>query len=299
MDEQIAGYLNYMRDEVRASMNTVAAYRRDLSQFQQFLEHGGRGGVISPHSVHDFGAFLLRSGMARASVERKLSCLRSFCKYLSVHGSINIGIPWRILLPRKGLRLPRFVEQDPLNQLIESLGVQGELSARTRLIIELLYGCGLRVSELAGICLDDFDGNRRILRVKGKGSKERMVPVGGPAQESLKTYLSLRGSVAMQRGFTVTTTVLIINAGGQSLSVRGIQRTVGRVLEKLPHSPGQNPHLLRHSFATHLLENGADLRAIQELLGHSSVSTTQKYTHVCRRKLMEVYRKAHPRAEKT
>jgi integrase/recombinase XerC len=298
MEVQIAAFLDYLRDEVRASPNTLAAYRRDLNQFQQFLEHGGRGGVISPHSVRDFGAFLLRSGMARASVERKLSCLRSFCKYLTSIGSINIGVPWRILLPRKGKRLPRFIEQNPLNELIESLKEDHELAVRTRLIIELLYGCGLRVSELAGLKLDDFDAHRRLLTVRGKGNKQRMVPVGGPAQKSLETYLAIRGRRAAERNHMVNTLTLLVNTSGRPYSVRGLQRTVGQVLEKLPNSPGQNPHILRHSFATHLLENGADLRAIQEMLGHASVSTTQKYTHVCRRKLMEVYRKAHPRAEK-
>jgi integrase/recombinase XerC len=298
MENQIVAYLDYLRDEVRASLNTTAAYRRDLSQFRQFLEHGERGGVISPHSVRDFGAFLLRSGMARTSVERKLSCLRSFCKYLSANGSINIGIPLRILLPRKPRRLPRFVEQKPLNELIETLKDDSELSARTRLIIELLYGCGLRVSELAGIRLEDYDSKRQVIRVRGKGNKDRLAPVGEPARECIKAYLNLRGSLARERGLEVKTAHLIVNSSGRPFSVRGLQRTVDQVLRKLPNSPGQNPHLLRHSFATHLLENGADLRAIQEMLGHASITTTQKYTHVCRRQLMEVYRKAHPRAEK-
>jgi integrase/recombinase XerC len=298
MDDQIADYLSHLQDELRASPHTVLAYRRDLDQFRLFLERGERGGVISPHSLRDFGAFLLRSGMARASVERKLSCLRSFCKYLASCGSINIEIGWRLLLPRKEKRLPRFVEQSPLNELIEALPEADELSARTRLIIELLYGCGLRVSELAGMRLEDFDAQRRLIRVRGKGSKDRMIPVGQPAQSCLRNYLKFRGKTAAKRGVMVTTTRLIVNGGGQPYSVRGLQRTVGKVLDKMPNSPGQNPHLLRHSFATHLLENGADLRAIQEMLGHASVSTTQKYTHVCRRKLMEVYQKAHPRALK-
>jgi integrase/recombinase XerC len=298
MDNQIADYLAYLQDEVRASPNTVAAYRRDLEQFRLFLEGGRRGGVISPHSLRDFGSFLLRSGMARASVERKLSCLRSFCKYLAAEGSINIEIGWRLLLPRKEKRLPRFLEQTPLNELIEALPEADELTARTRLIVELLYGCGLRVSELAGVRLDDFDTHRRLIRVHGKGHKDRLVPVGQPAQNCLQTYLNFRGTTAAARGVVIKTTRLIVNRGGQPYSVRGLQRTVGKVLDNMPNTPGHNPHLLRHSFATHLLENGADLRAIQEMLGHSSVSTTQKYTHVCRHKLMEVYQKAHPRALK-
>ncbi|RJP76560.1 MAG: tyrosine recombinase XerC [Candidatus Zixiibacteriota bacterium] len=298
LPEQIAGYLAYLRDEVRASDNTLSAYQRDLRQYGDFLEAGGRPGVISPHSIRDFGAYLLKSGQARASVERKLSCLRSFCKYLSVSGSINLGIPMRILLPRRGKRLPRAIEQKPLNRLIESLPEDREIGLRSRLIVELLYGCGLRVSELAGVNLEHIDEKRQVIRVTGKGRKERLVPVGRPAMQCLQRYLQLRGSAARKHRVEVTTRRLVINSNGQPLSVRGLQRTVDAILGRLPQAPGRNPHLLRHSFATHLLENGADLRAIQEMLGHASISTTQKYTHICRRKLKEVYLQAHPRAEK-
>jgi len=297
MQEQIAKYLNYLRDEVRASPNTLTAYQRDLTQFQAFLDSGARSGVLSPHSIRDFGAFLLRSGQSRSSVERKLSALRSFCKYLARIGSINIGIPQRILLPRKGKRLPRFIEQKPLNDLIESLPVEGELPLRSRLTAELLYGCGLRVSELANIHLEDIDKQRQVIRVRGKGRKERLVPLGEPAVKCLEQYLQVRGRRGQRRRTAANSGCLLINSYGRPFSVRGIQRTVGRLLKMLPESPGQNPHLLRHSFATHLLENGADLRAIQEMLGHASVSTTQKYTHVCRHKLKEVYLQAHPRAQ--
>lgn len=298
MIEMIDGFLTYLKDEVSASQHTIQAYGRDLQQFQTFLNASGRDGVLSPHSIRDFGAFLLRSGQARSTVERKMSALRSFCKFLSRDGSINIGIPMRILLPRKERRVPRFLDQKNLNRMIESLPEDSELRLRTRLIIELLYGCGLRVSELAGIAVGDFDANREVVRVVGKGKKERIVPIGRPARRCLGGYLKVRGGMAAQRNHIVNTKHLIVNADGRALSVRGIQRTVAGVLRLLQDAPGQNPHLLRHSFATHLLENGADLRAIQEMLGHSSMSTTQKYTHVCRRKLKEVYLQTHPRAEK-
>ncbi len=297
MERQVASYLDHLRDEVRASPNTLKAYQRDLDQFQAFLQAGSRSGVLSPHSIRDFGAFLLRSGQARSSVERKLSALRSFCKYLSRIGSINIGIPQRILLPRKIQRLPRFIEQRPLNDLIESLPGGQELDARSRLIVELLYGCGLRVSELAALRLRDFDRARQIVRVLGKGNRERLIPLGEPAWRCLDQYLSLRGDAGRRSAPMPVTDGLLLNIRGKPLSVRGVQRTVDRILGMLPRSPGRNPHLLRHSFATHLLENGADLRAIQEMLGHASVSTTQKYTHVCRQKLKEVFYQAHPRAQ--
>ncbi len=298
MQAQIDKFLSHLQEEIRAADNTLKAYRRDLNQYRRYLEIDRRAGVISTQSLRDFGAFLLRQGQSCSTVERKLSCLRSFCKYLCASGSINIGIPMRILLPRKGKRLPRSLEQKPLNSLIESLPEEDELTSRKRLIIELLYGCGLRVSELATAKLGDVDPGRQVIRVLGKGNKERFVPLGQPALKSVQKYLPLRGAGARRRGFAAGSKSILLNNRGEPLSVRGIQRAVDQVLKLLPNSPGKNPHLLRHSFATHLLENGADLRAIQEMLGHASVATTQKYTHVCRRKLMEVYQQAHPRAEK-
>lgn len=297
MKHQIEKFLAYLKNELSASPNTILAYSRDLNQFESFLESGSRAGVLSPNAIRDFGAFLFRSGQSRSSVERKLSTLRSFCKFLSRSGELNVEVPGRILLPRRSKPLPRFLDQKSLSALIDSLPVDREMTLRSRLIIELLYGCGLRVSELAGLQIEDFDTRREVIRIRGKGGRERLVPVGRLAQHCFKEYLQLRGQVAARRRKVVSTRRLLVNSSGQALSVRGVQRTIADILRSLPDSPGQNPHLLRHSFATHLLENGADLRAIQEMLGHASISTTQKYTHVCRNTIKEVYRKAHPRAE--
>lgn len=296
MQQHIEKFLAYLENEIAASPNTIVAYHLDLKQFASFLDNGGRSGIFSPNSIRDFGAQLLRDGYARSTVERKLSSLRSFGKFLSRQGDLSVEIPMRILLPRKGKRLPRFIDQKALSKLIDSLPSDGELAIRSRLIIELLYGCGLRVSELAGMRIEDFDVGRQVVLIRGKGRKERLVPVGRAARSCLQDYLACRGRTALERRKNPNPAHLIINANGQRLSVRGIQRAIADILRRLPDSPGQNPHLLRHSFATHLLENGADLRAIQEMLGHSSISTTQKYTHVCRTKLKEVYRQAHPRA---
>jgi tyrosine recombinase XerC len=298
MKERISKFLTYLQDEVHASSHTLSAYRRDLDQFYSFLENDSRKGVLSPQSIRDFGAYLLRAGSSRATVERKLSVLRSFCKYLSRSGSINIELPRRILLPRREKRLPRFLDQASLNDLIESQETKTELQLRSRLILELLYGCGLRVSELAGLTLQDLDFNRQVIRVLGKGKKERLVPLGRPARQCLEAYLKVRGSEAEARRKSLSSRNLLVNSAGGPFSVRGIQRTVDRLLKSLPEAPGSNPHILRHSFATHLLENGADLRAIQEMLGHASITTTQKYTHVNRSKLKEVYLQAHPRSTK-
>lgn len=296
MKRRIDQFLTYLENELSSSKHTLAAYRCDLLQYNDFLKATGRSGVISPTSIKDFGAHLLRHGLSRGSVERKLSALRSFCKFLSRNGDVNIEMPSRIVLPRKMKKLPRFLDQKLIVELIESLPADDELALRTKLIIELLYGCGLRVSELAGMSVDDFDMGRRIVRIMGKGSKERLVPVGRPALQCLNDYLKQRGQAARKRRKNPDARHLFISVNGVPLSIRDIQRTVAKVLKSLPDSPGQNPHLLRHSFATHLLENGADLRAIQEMLGHASITTTQKYTHVCRKKIKEVFDQAHPRA---
>jgi integrase/recombinase XerC len=297
MNEKIIKFLQYLENEVSASPNTIAAYSRDLKQFTEFLHSTGREGVLSPTSVRDFGASLIKIGMARSTVERKLSTLRSFGQFLGRSGDSNPMISARIILPRKEKRLPRFIDQKSLGAIINSLPSDGEIALRDRLIIELLYGCGLRVSELATLNLEDYDESRKVIRVLGKGRKERLVPVGQMAQNSLKDYLRIRGKTARERSKPVLTERVLVSVNGLPLGVRDMQRSIAKTLTKLPNTPGQNPHLLRHSFATHLLENGADLRAIQELLGHSSISTTQRYTHVCRTKLKEVYRQAHPRSE--
>jgi len=297
MEQQVDKFIQYIRDEISASPNTIDAYSRDLRQFGEFLVRDGRQGVLSPHSVRDFGAFLLKKGLSRSTVERKLSTLRSFSRYLAQTGDDNRVLSIRVVLPKKERRLPRTFDQDTLNDLINVLPVKGEMALRSRLIIELLYGCGLRVSELVGVRLSDFDRDRKVLRILGKGRKERIVPVGESAQQALCDYLTERGQCAKKRRKSSFASELILNQNGEAFSVRGIQRTIAGIISALPNSPGKNPHLLRHSFATHLLENGADLRAIQEMLGHSSISTTQKYTHVCRKKLKEVYQQAHPRSE--
>jgi len=297
MDFHITGFITYLKNEIVASPHTIDAYSLDLKQYQQFLASGGRENVISPHSIRDFGASLLRSGLSRSSVERKLSTLRSFGRYLGLEGDSGGVVSTRVLLPKKEKKLPRFIEQKALTELIDSLRVSDEFTARTMFIVEILYGCGLRVSELAGLKIEDYDQSRNILRVMGKGRKERYVPIGQAVVTAMQSYFALRGKTAQKRKKPINTSNIVVNQDGQPFSVRGIQRSIADLLGKLPNSPGNNPHLLRHSFATHLLENGADLRAIQEMLGHSSISTTQKYTHICRNKLKEVYQQAHPRSE--
>ncbi|MBU0517930.1 tyrosine recombinase XerC [bacterium] len=296
MPDRIRQFIKYLQNEVAASPNTISAYQGDLDQFFVFLEKTGRDGVISPSSIRDFGAHLLKSGLARSSIERKLTSLRSFTKFLTLSHLADVEISPQIHLPKKEKTLPKVINKDSLSKILESISTDGELNIRKWLSLELLYGCGLRISELAGLKLDDADLKNEVIRVLGKGRKERIIPLGRKAQAAYQSYLAVRGSIASQRRKPVKTDHLLIGSNGTRLSVRQLQRDVAEFLNMLPDSPGQNPHLLRHSFATHLLENGADLRAIQEMLGHSSVSTTQKYTHVCRTQLKEVYRKTHPRS---
>jgi len=296
--EQVEAFIRFLRNEVGASPNTVAAYQRDIDQFQQYLDSSGRSGIFSPNAIRDFARYLLKSGLVKASITRKMSALRSFSKFQSRQGWTDVQIPPRIPLPQPEQRLPKFLDQPSLQILIDALPHSDEAASRAYLMVELLYGCGLRVSELAGLQIKDFDSKKQVVHILGKGNKERIVPVGSKARAALQVYLRFRGEMAMKSQHKIHPDHLLINHHGAAISVRQIQRIIAGILNDLPMAPGQNPHLLRHSFATHLLENGADLRAIQEMLGHTSISTTQIYTHVCRKQLKTVYLQAHPRAEK-
>ena len=212
MEEKILKYLTHLSNIIGASANTISAYRRDLFQFKCFLDKSARSGVLSPNSIRDFGAYLFRLGRARSSVQRKLSAIRGFCTFLCSTGDIDAVIPTRIIFPRKEKRLPRFIDQKKLNLLIESLPTDTELRLRSRLIIELLYGCGLRVSELASLKMQDYDPSSSLIRVLGKGKKERLIPIGRPAIKSLENYKNERGKTALKRKRIVDKNRLIINA---------------------------------------------------------------------------------------
>jgi integrase/recombinase XerC len=336
MKETIEKFLQYLRMVKNSSPHTVLNYGKDLGQFLAYLSPPGATppalSEVKHGMIREFVAHLHDHGLEKTSIARKIAALRSFFKYCVREGYLPENPARLIPTPKLPKRLPSVLSaeemNDFLNQLSESasLPMVGERSSRKRVsrkerptsaaspaledslflrrdraLLELLYAAGLRVSELTGLNLVDIDQKERILRVRGKGNKERIVPYGSKAQEALEKYWPLREQLLQQSEKSSLASdpyrqpVFLNYAGG-----RLTQRSVGRIVKKYVRLVNVNwdlhPHSLRHAFATHLLADGADLRAIQELLGHQSLSTTQKYTHASIRQLMETYDKTHPHA---
>jgi integrase/recombinase XerC len=289
MTDPLAAFLRYLALEKNASPHTLRSYRRDLEQFRAYLTEAV--GDLGSAPLPEFDARLVRGWLARlhgrgldpVSVGRKLAALRSWCRFLVRRGWLARSPALEVRGPRPGRKLVSFLPIDEAAALLDANGA----SARDRAILELLYATGLRVSELVGLGLDDVDRGERTVRVMGKGSKERIVPFGGQAAVALDAYVDVRGT---------GTGPLFLNARGGRLSPRSVHALVRRRARAAGLSRRVSPHTLRHTFATHLLDAGADLRMIQELLGHSRLSTTQRYTHVAAEQLMRVYDRAHPRA---
>ena len=296
--EQLRGFLDYIRLNRNASAHTVAAYESDLSQFLAFAGHerGTRERLEPKHLdlalIRGFLAELYRQGQARASVARKVSALRTFVRYLRREGWIDSDPAALAVAPKREQKVPAHLSVDEMSRLLDAPDATTPLGRRDRAILELFYASGIRLSELVALDLEDMDLSGRMVRVMGKGRKERLVPFNQKAAAALRSWLKDR--VALTRG-----DALFVNARGGRLTGRSVQRLVARYVRSCSTRFGISPHALRHSFATHLLQAGADLRAIQELLGHVRLSTTQRYTHVNVAQLLEVYRKAHPRARKS
>ena len=299
MKEQLRSFLEFLRLNRNASPHTVAAYESDLSQFLVFAAALGRKsrGDLRPDeldlaTVRAFMADLYRQGQARSSVSRKLSALRTFTRYLRREGWIE-GDPVALAAaPRREQKVPAHLSVDEMSTLLTTPDESGSLGRRDRAILELFYASGLRLSELVGLDVEDVNLSARMVRVMGKGAKERIVPFNDTTKKAIAIWLKDRQTLAAKG----KSDSLFLNFRGSRLTGRSVQRLVARYVGLCSTRFGISPHALRHSFATHLLERGADLRAIQELLGHVQLSTTQRYTHVNAAQLLDVYRKAHPRA---
>jgi integrase/recombinase XerC len=306
----ITKYLDYLRIQRNASSHTLRNYGSDLQQFYAYLTHTSEGepraepalDQIDNLTIREFLGILYQKGNKKASVARKLATLRSFMKFLSLQGAIELNAAKNVSSPKLESRLPDYLTLDSVTDLIESPDTATDLGKRDRAILELLYGSGLRVSELVGMNLGDLSLGEGLLRVVGKGRKERIVPFGGRAAESLQDYLRVRGrrirvsQAALPGKGRPPGEALFLNFRGGRLTGRSVGNIVDRHVGRLAQRLKVHPHTLRHTFATHMLGAGADLRAIQELLGHESLSTTQKYTHVSVEQLMRVYQSCHPRA---
>ena len=300
MTNEIGSFLDYLTYERNVSGNTIAAYRDDLESFVGFLCNDyltmGRDQLdlarIDHLAVRSYLAHLSRRKLSRASVARHLSALRTFFKYLVREGVVESNPARTVSTPKKEKHLPAVMQTSDVALLLEQPDTSAILGIRDRAWLELLYASGLRISELVRIDLDDLELRARLVKVHGKGSKERIVPFGSKAEEALRAYFNIRGELAHD----VEEQAVFVNYRGERITTRSIRRLFDGYLRDASLRAGISPHTLRHSFATHLLTAGADLRGIQELLGHASLSTTQKYTHLNDWQLIEVYKKAHPRA---
>ena len=304
MDDAIQHFLTHLRVERAVSPHTIRNYGIDLRQFQAFVS--GTVGECAPTSVdaamiRTFLARLRTGGIKASSMARKLATLRSFFHYLGREGIVPTSPAAAVAAPKQGRRLPTFLTQEEACRLVEHPSTfPTRFSLRDRAILETLYSTGVRVSELAALSVEESFLPNGLIKVMGKGRKERVVPIGKHATDAIAAYLD---SLPASPGSTAEAetppgrTPLFRNRFGKRLSVRSIERVVERWSRHLPNVPSISPHALRHSCATHLLDGGVDLRSIQALLGHESLSTTQRYTHVATQRLMEVYDRAHPRAK--
>jgi integrase/recombinase XerC len=313
MHEPLAAFLEYLARNRNASAHTVRAYESDLSQFIEFLS-GLRAKPRAELTAADFDveavrAFLgelYRRGNSRSTAARKLAAVRTFGRYLRREGELD-GDPAAVVgTPKREQTLPAHLSVDEMTLLLETPDADDPLGRRDRAILELFYASGLRLSELVGLDLEDVNLGSRLVRVLGKGGKERIVPFNTSTARALRAWLKDRAAIPVEapstRGRSSTRRgggspdPLFENYRGGRLSARSVHRLVHRHVTACSVRFGISPHALRHSFATHLLQRGADLRAIQELLGHARLSTTQRYTHVNATQLLQTYRKAHPRA---
>ena len=293
-------FVDYIALEKGASPHTCRAYQKDLELFAAFLQKQGLPLDVTKIDYLTIRLYLghLYQGrkIKRTSVVRKLASLRTFFKYLKREGIVEKNPAKMVAIPKGGKALPHVLSVDEAFRFLDTPDAASPLGSRDRAILEFLYSSGLRVGELTALSLSDLDLGAGMVRVLGKGSKERMVPIGSKAVEALNSYLTRRGELIGKEQSSPQ--YLFLNHRGGRLTARSVGRMIKKYLLQGGIMKETTPHTFRHSFATHLLDAGADLRGIQELLGHASLSTTQKYTHVSSAKLMEVYDRTHPRARK-
>ncbi|MBT3921705.1 MAG: tyrosine recombinase XerC [Nitrospina sp.] len=303
MEKAIQEFKNYLVVEKNASPHTLEGYLNDIAQFQEFLTHSGHAmesgtlqlEKIDRLAVRSFMGYLYEKNFSGTTLRRKLSTLSSFFRFLCREGTLKNNVAKTVPAPRVQNKLPSYFSIDEMFRLLQLPQGEGFLPTRDKAMLELFYSCGLRISELVSLALEDINLESRMVKVLGKGGKERLLPVGRHCIEALKTYLNVR--MDKIRNTDSATDQLFLNHRGGGITVRGMRKVVEKYIKQGNFPGGVSPHSIRHSFATHLLEGGADLRSIQELLGHSSLSTTQKYTHLTLDRLSEAYDKAHPRAK--
>jgi integrase/recombinase XerC len=319
-------FLDYLTFEKRFSVHTAKCYGADLGQFGGFLldtsdgrapedettahhEHGGTATAVATqtntqidhllltadvNAIRAYLAFLNEKEYSKATIARKLATLRSFYKFLLKRNEIAANPVLSVRTPKQEKKLPRFLEYEEVKRLLETPSMDNWLGARDRAILETLYSTGIRVSELVALNMNDVDFLGEVVHIRGKGKKERITPISSSAIQIIQHYMEYRNKRA-QTNINFDPKVLFVNKHGRRLSTRSVRRKMDKYLKIAGLDPSISPHTLRHSFATHMLDKGADLRSVQELLGHQSLSTTQIYTHLSTSKIKEIYNGAHPR----
>ncbi len=294
MRKEIEQFLSFLTHEKNASKHTIASYRTDLYQLAEYL---GKRKItlknVDNVVLRGFLATLYEKQNKKSTVARKLAAIRSFFQFCLRKKILDDNPAKVVSTPKQEKHMPSFMSEDEMSMFLDLPQSKKPLDLRDKAILELLYATGIRVSELVGIDLEDVNFQEKLIRVKGKGKKERLVPFGKKAEESMRVYLQSRYII---HDGEIDQEALFLNYKGQRITSRSIERIVDKYIQRSALHRKISPHSLRHSFASHLLSRGADLRVIQELLGHESLATTQKYTHLDLKRLLEVYKKSHPRS---
>lgn len=290
--ELLKSFILYLKNERNYSLNTLRAYSKDIEEFIYFLQQEKIDDFvkIERQDLRNFLAILYQKKYSKATISRKIASLKSFFKFLQVQEQIKVNPLKYISSPKKEKKIPNFLTVDEIENLLSQPLTDNLLGLRDKAIMEFLYGTGVRVEELVSLNVADIDFLGGMVKIKGKGNRERIIPVGEIALKAVNSYLRKREKEG------IDTKILFINKQKNRINVRSIRRIIGKYAKKANIQTKVSPHTLRHSFATHLLEAGCELRAVQEMLGHKSLTTTQNYTHLTTQRLKKVYQKAHPHA---
>lgn len=297
MEDALAEFLRHLGLEKNASAHTVKSYREDLTQALEYFRTTPNGRALTPDQlttrrVRAYLAWLHEQGYAKTTVARRIAALRSLCRFLCRQGTLKSNPADGLRGPKQDKKLPHFLGEAEITCLLEAPPANQPMGLRDRALLEVMYSAGLRVSELVGLNLDDLDLDAGIVTVRGKGKRERLALLGTAAKKALKHWLTDREVLAARK----KASAVFLNKNGGRLTTRSVGRLLAKYLAQAGLDPRTSPHTLRHSFATHLLDRGADIRSVQELLGHRSLTTTQIYTHVTTQRLRDSYHKSHPRA---
>ncbi len=298
MKKIVGCYLEYLETERNYSAHTILSYETDLLSLVQFLRSDGKESFSQVHkeSLRAFIGFLLDQGFSQSSIARKIASIRSFFKYLRKRNIIDSNPALVLITPKAGKRLPIFLDEHSMRKLLLNSNQKGPNKKRDLAILELFYSTGIRLSELINLTLNDLKNKEGLIKVKGKGRKERFVPVGEKALSVIKEYLATRKNLIKSANKKDGENFLFVTEKGQKLYPQAVGRIVRKYIGTVSEIEKKSPHVLRHTFATHMLNHGADIRAVKELLGHESLSTTQVYTHISSTRMKKIYEESHPKA---